>query len=72
MSGGATVLIQGSEVGGTGLWFTLNDPSQNALSIATGKTEQILENPRYIRPRMSAQASTTSLNIVIISQSTRR
>jgi len=72
VSGGGTILIQGSEVGGTGLWFTLADPQGNALSIATGKVEQILENPRYIRPRMSAQASTTSVNIVIISQSTRR
>ena len=72
VSGGGTILIQGSEVGGTGAWFTLADPQGTALSIATGKTEQILENPRYIRPRMSAQASTTSVNVVIISQSTRR
>jgi hypothetical protein len=72
VSGGGTILIQGSEVGGTGLWFTLNDPQGNALSIATGKVETILENPRYIRPRMSAQASTTSVNVVIIAQSTKR
>ena len=72
VSGGGTILIQGSDVGGTGAWFTLADPQGTALSIATGKTEQILENPRYIRPRMSAQAATTSVNVVIISQSTRR
>ncbi len=73
---GVTIAIEGnnalSATATTG-WFTLNDPQGNALSLATGKSEAILENPNHIRPRLSARTGTLGAPTVeIISQSTRR
>lgn len=73
VSGGGTIIIQGNNsLTATAGWFTLNDPQGNALSFTTGKIEAILENPSRIRPRMSAQAATTDLNVIIVSQSHAR
>lgn len=63
---GGTITIQGSNSGPTASkWHTLNDPSQNALTFTTSAIEQILENPRFIRPRVTASMSVA---VVIISQ----
>ena len=74
---GVTIVLQGSNTAtyttGTSAWFSLTDPQGNALSKVTGSIEAILENPRWIRPRISARTGTLGTPTVeIISQSTRR
>jgi len=74
---GVTIVIQGSNTAtySTGItkWFTLNDPQGNALSKATGAVEAILENPRWLRPRISARTGVLGAPVIeILSQSTRR
>lgn len=56
--GSATLVIEGSNDGTN--YITLNDPQGNALSFTTGltKLEQLLEVPRYIRPRTSGRTGT--------------
>lgn len=71
-----TVAIQGSNAATytTGLtgWYTMNDPGGTALSYATGKIKAILENPRWVRPRVSAKGAAGGAVISIVSQSTKR
>jgi hypothetical protein len=74
---GTTVLIEGSNTATNplstgGKWYTLNDPQGNALSLATGKIETILENPRMIRPRMTQKNANTSVTVSITAQSMKR
>lgn len=58
----------------TGPWDTLNDPQGNALTYtATSRVETILENPRFIRPRVNTATTTPPTLIVeITAQSGRR
>ena len=42
-------------------WATLADPQGNALDITTAKIEQVMENVRWIRVRVSAGDGTTAL-----------
>ena len=72
VSGGGTIIIEGENTATGANWVTLNDPQGDALSFTTGTVAAILENPARIRPRMSAQASTTDLSVVIIAQSMQR
>lgn len=65
---GGTVVVEGSNDGTN--FFTMNDPQGNALSVTVGKIEQILENPRYIRPRVTAGDGTTNLSVIILSKGT--
>lgn len=44
-------------------WATLADPQANALDITAAKIEQVLENVRWIRPRVTAGDGTTSLTV---------
>ena len=64
---GGTLLIEGSNQGPAATdisaYATLNDPQGNALSITAAKIEQVLEMPRWIRPRVSAGDGTTSLTV---------
>lgn len=74
---GLTIAIQGSNTAtfttGTAAWFNLADPQGNALSKATGAVEAILENPRWIRPRLTARTGTLGSAVIeVISQTTRR
>ena len=63
--GGATLVIQGSNDGGT-TWTTLTDPQGNALSFTTGSPmEAIQENPERIRPSTSGGNGTTDLDVNI-------
>lgn len=64
---GGTLIIEGSNDAKTGATYaTLNDPQGNALSITAAKIETILENPRIIRPRVSAGDGTTALTVTIL------
>jgi hypothetical protein len=60
---GGTLLIEGSNEVTPTTWATLNDPQGNALSVTAAKIEQLLEVPRWIRPRVSAGDGTTSLTV---------
>lgn len=44
-------------------WATLNDPQANALDVTAAKIEQVLEMPRWIRPRVTAGDGTTALTV---------
>lgn len=65
-SGPAQLTIQGSNDGSS--WFTLNDPQGNGLVFTTSGMEQILENPKFIRPVTASGATGTSLDVIIISR----
>lgn len=60
-SGGA-VTIEGSNDNTN--WSTLKDMTGTALVIGVG-VFSILDNPRYIRPRVTGGDGTTSLSVVI-------
>lgn len=61
---GGTVLIEGSNAGAT--WATLNNAQGAAASITAATVKQIVETPRYVRPRVSAGDGTTSLTVSLI------
>lgn len=61
-----TVTIKGSNDGTS--WFTLTDPQGNNLTFTTSGMEQIMENPRYIRPETSGGATGTAIDVIIISR----
>lgn len=74
---GVTITIEGSNTAtystGTTKWSTLNDPQGTALALSTGKMEAILENPRWIRPRITARTGSLGTVVIeILSQSTKR
>ena len=74
---GATILIEGSNTAtystGASVFFPMNDPGFTALSYSTGKVRTALENPRWIRPKLTARTGTLGTPIIeIISQSPRR
>jgi hypothetical protein len=68
---GGTLLVEGSSDSGT-TYATLNDQSDNAISLTTAKNEQIVSNPELTRPRVSAGDGTTSLTAVILCRRTQR
>jgi len=58
-----TFLLQGSNDGTN--WATLNDASGTAITETGGaRIEQILENPRYIRPNASGTADGVTVILV--------
>lgn len=61
---GGTLLIEGSNNGGTN-YHTLNDQSDNALSVTAAKNETIIQVPELTRPRVSAGDGTTDLTVII-------
>lgn len=61
--GGGTVLIEGSNDGGT-TWATCNDAGTGAaLSFTAPGIKQILENPQRVRPRASVGVTTVDCYI---------
>jgi hypothetical protein len=58
---GGTVALQGSNNNSD--WFSLTDPQANAISKGTAAMEIVIENPRYIRPSVTAGDGTTSLTV---------
>lgn len=60
---GASVTIEGSNDPrvisdpSNAVWFTLTDPQANALTKTSAAGEQILENPRWIRPNVTLGTS---------------
>ena len=60
---GGSVTIEGSNDGTN--FVVLTDPQGNALTVTAARIEQILELPRYVRPRVTAGDGTTSLTVTI-------
>jgi len=60
---GGSVTIEGSNDGSN--FVVLTDPQGNALTITAARIEQVLELPRYVRPRVTAGDGTTSLTVTI-------
>lgn len=56
---GGSLAIEGSNDNVT--WHILSDPQGNPLTFTTGRIEQVLELPRYVRPRVTAGDATTDL-----------
>lgn len=54
--------------GGSTNWFPLVDPQGNPISKTSQAGETILENPRFIRPRVSAGDGNTSITVVIVAK----
>ena len=50
------------------VWFTMTDAQGNALVITAATGEAMLENPRFIRPNVTAGDGTTALTIIIASK----
>jgi hypothetical protein len=73
---GATLVIEGhnSSTATGGTYQTLNDSrgEGNALSFTAANIVQILENTRFIRPRLTTATGSPSLNVRIVSQSVGR
>lgn len=71
---GGSVTLRGSnkeapDDATAGDWFSLTDPQANAITKTTGTNgEQILENPLWISPIVTAGDGTTSLNIRLIAK----
>jgi len=61
---GGTCVIEGSNDGTN--YATLADPQGNALSFTAAGIEAILENTKYIRPRVTAGDGTTSLTVTLL------
>lgn len=66
--GGGTVVIEGSNDGGT-TYTTLTDPQGNALSFTAAGVEKVQENTQLIRPR--ATVGVTTITVVLVSESGR-
>lgn len=62
LGAGGTVLIEGSNDGGT-TWATLNDAFGNALSLTALGIKQITESVERVRPNISAGDATTSITV---------
>lgn len=70
-----TALIEGSNDstnGVDGVWETLVDPQGNALSFTAAGIETILENPKWIRPRLSASGGSSDVDITLIASTVRQ
>lgn len=63
---GGTVLLEGSNDGIS--YFTLNDTQGSPLSITAGSIKQVVEAPRYIRPRVTAGDGTTVIDCIVYSR----
>lgn len=60
---GGTVVFEGSNDGSN--WFTLNDAQGTAVSKTAAAIEQVVEAPRFVRPRVTAGDGTTNLVAVL-------
>lgn len=60
---GGAVVLEGSNDGV--VFNSLADPQGNSLVFSSGKLEQVLELPRYVRPRVIAGDASTNLTVTI-------
>jgi hypothetical protein len=60
---GGNARIEGSNNGTN--WNTLNDPQGTPLNFTAGNIEVLLENPRFIRPIITAGDGTTNIAVTM-------
>jgi hypothetical protein len=66
-SGGATITLQGSNQDSTpSSGFSLTDPTQTIISFIAEGGRQVLENPLYIRPVLTAGDGSTALTVRLV------
>lgn len=53
---------------GSSVWFALTDPQANAITKTAAAGEQVLENPVYVRPRVTAGDGTTAITVILCSK----
>lgn len=58
-AGGTTVTLQGSNDAEPtpSVWSTLNDAQGNPLTFTSARIEQLVENPKFIRPSVAGGAA---------------
>lgn len=61
---GGSVTIQGSNDGTN--WHTLVDPQETDLTFGAAGIEQVLENPLYVRPIVTAGDGTTAIDVRLV------
>lgn len=64
--GGATVLVEGSN--DNSVWATLHDPSGAELSFSAAAIAAVLENPLYIRARLSPAGAGATVSATMVSR----
>jgi hypothetical protein len=68
---GGSVTLEGSNdprvmtAPGSAVWFALVDPASSAITKTSAAGEAVLENPRFIRPNVTAGDGTTALTVII-------
>ena len=50
---------------GNAVWFTMNDPQTLPLVKTSAGGDLIIENPRFMRPRVTGGDGTTSLTVIL-------
>lgn len=60
---GGSLTIEGSNNGVD--FLALSDPQGNPLTFTSSRIEQVLELPRYVRPRVTAGDATTNLDVLL-------
>jgi hypothetical protein len=68
---GGTLTWEGTNEATPANWFALTDPQGNALAITGAKVEQVMENTRWMRPRVTAGDGTTDLDVIVWAGRTR-
>lgn len=63
---GGTVLIEGTNEATPVNWSTLSDPAGVALSFTSAGIKAVLENTRWIRPKVSAGDGTTDIDVMMM------
>ncbi len=51
------------------VWFTMNDPQTLPLTKTGAGGDLIIENPRFMRPRVTAGDGTTSITVILCCKS---
>jgi hypothetical protein len=64
--GGATMTIQGSNEDAPTNPIALTDPTQTSIALIVAGIKQILENPLFIRPKITGGDGTTSLTARLV------
>jgi hypothetical protein len=66
--GSGTVTMEGSNNTATGPYVDCVDPQGNAIAFSADGQEAILENPQWIRPRVSGATGGTDVDVILISR----
>lgn len=66
---GGSINIEGSNDGVN--YTVLHDPSNAAITLTAAGIREILENPLYIRPNVTAGDGSTAINVILIQRGAR-